>query len=337
MRVQLKNIGDQVIVITGASSGIGLATAKMAAEKGAKLVLAARSEEALKQVTKDISANGGEAIYVVADVGDEAEVRRIADEANARFGGFDTWVNNAGVSIYGRLVDIPLDEQKRMFDTNYWGLVVGSTVAAQHLRQRGGAIINVGSTLSDRAIPLQGSYSASKHAVKGFTDAFRMELGHDGAPISVTLIKPGAIDTPYNEHAKSYLGFEPKHTPPVYPAESVAEAILYAAENPVRDLFVGGAAKILALAEKYSPRLADKLMEAFTFETQKSDTPKSSNEESGLDTPSREARVNGNYDGHVAQHSLYTKASIHPFVTGGLLLAGVGLAYAVAKARTQTR
>jgi short-subunit dehydrogenase len=333
MRVQLKNIEAQVIVITGASSGIGLATAQMAAAKGAKLVLAARSEEALKRIVNDIAANGGDAIYVVADVGDEADVQRIADRATERFGGFDTWVNNAGVSIYGKLSEVPLDEQRRMFDTNYWGVAVGSIVAGRQLRKRGGAIINVGSILSERAIPLQGGYSASKHAVKGFTDALRMELEHDDAPVSVTLIKPGAIDTPYNEHAKSYLGVEPKHTPPVYPAEAVAEAILYAAENPVRDLYVGGAAKVIALAEKYTPRLTDKFMEAFTFETQRSNTPKDSDEPSSLEVPSGDGRVNGNYEGHVAQNSLYTKASIHPFVTGGLLLAGVGLAYAVAKAR----
>jgi short-subunit dehydrogenase len=333
MKVQLKNIEAQVMVITGASSGIGLATAKLAAEKGAKLVLAARSEETLNRIVTDIGANGGEAIYVVADVGDETEVQRIADKATERFGGFDTWVNNAGVSIYGKLAEVPIDKQRKMFDTNYWGLVAGSIVAARQLRKRGGAIINVGSVLSDRAIPLQGGYCASKHAVKGFTDAFRMELEHDDAPVSVTLIKPASIDTPYNVHAKSYLGVEPRQTPPVYPAEAVAEAILYAAENPVRDLYVGGAAKALALAEKCTPRLTDKFLGAFTFESQRSNTPKRSDDRSNLESPSGEGRVNGNYNGHVAQNSLYTKASLHPFVTGGLLLAGVGLAYAVAKAR----
>src|SRR5436305_7369106 len=240
---RLKKLSEQTIVITGASSGIGLVTARMAAKQGARLVLAARSEEALRQLVDEIRTEGGEAVYVVADVGHEDDVLRIRDAAMRSFGGFDTWVNNAGVSIYGRVLDVSLADHRKLFETNYWGLVHGSRIAAEHLKQRGGAIINVGSSLSDRAIPLQGTYCASKHAVKGFTDALRMELEEEGAPISVTLIKPSAIDTPYKDHAKNYLPQEPKNPPPVYAPETVAHAILRAATHPVRDVFVGGAAK----------------------------------------------------------------------------------------------
>ncbi|HEX8920718.1 MAG TPA: SDR family oxidoreductase, partial [Pyrinomonadaceae bacterium] len=187
MNVQLKKLGEQIIVITGASSGIGLVTARTAARQGAKLVLAARSEDALRQLVDEIKMEGGEAISVVADVGQEQDVRRIAEAAIQRFGGFDTWVNNAGVSIYGRVLEVSMEDHRQLFETNYWGLVHGSRVAAEHLRTRGGAIINVGSSLSDRAIPLQGTYCASKHAVKGYTDVLRMELEEEDAPISVTL------------------------------------------------------------------------------------------------------------------------------------------------------
>jgi short-subunit dehydrogenase len=327
----LKKLKNQVIVITGASSGIGRATARMAADSGARLVLAARSEPALRELANQINSRGGEAVAVAADVGNEEDVKRIAEVANERFGGFDTWVNNAGVSIYGRVSDVPLDDQRRLFDTNYWGVVYGSLIAAEQLAHRGGAIINVGSTVSDRALPLQGAYSASKHAVKGFTDSLRMELEHDDAPVSVTLIKPGAINTPYIDHAKNYLGVKPTFPPPVYAPEVVAEAILYAAENPVRDLFAGGGGKALSFAEKYAPRITDKLMELWGFDSQKSDKPAPARDADGLHRPSGGGPAQGTYDGHVSKTSLYTKGSMHPLVAGGLVLAGVGVAYALAK------
>ena len=238
MEVKLKKLEDQVVVITGASSGIGLVTARKAAERGAKLVVAARAEGALRRLVEEINSKGGEAVYVVADVGREEDVRRIAETAAGRFGGFDTWVNNAGVSIYGRLLDTPVEDMRRMFDTNFWGTVYGSLVAAESLRLRGGALINVGSTLSDRAIPIQGAYSASKHAVKAFTDALRMELEAEGAPVSVTLVKPGTIDTPYRKHAKNLLEKEPALPPPAYAPEAAADAILHCAETPVRDVML---------------------------------------------------------------------------------------------------
>ena len=137
MRINLKPVHDQVIVITGASSGIGLATARLAAKRGARLVLAARSEGDLHQLADEIARAGGQAVPVAADVGSEADIRRIANEAVRHFGGFDTWVNNAGVSIYGRAMDIDLDDMRRLFDTNVWGVIVGSRVAVEHLRQRG--------------------------------------------------------------------------------------------------------------------------------------------------------------------------------------------------------
>src|SRR5215213_3629310 len=164
MTIKLKKLSDQVIVITGASSGIGLVTARLAAKRGARVVLNARNEAALRQVTDEINAQGGEAIYVAGDVGQFETVQQIADETIRRFGGFDTWVNNAGVSIYGPILDQSLADQRRLFETNYWGVVHGSIVACAHLRTRGGALINVGSVLSDVAIPVQGTYCATKRS-----------------------------------------------------------------------------------------------------------------------------------------------------------------------------
>ncbi|HEY0003677.1 MAG TPA: SDR family oxidoreductase [Pyrinomonadaceae bacterium] len=325
MNVKLKKLEEQVIVITGASSGIGLVTARLAARRGARLVLAARSEDALQQLVYEITSSGGEAIYIVADVSQEEDVRRIALMALDRFGGFDTWVNNAGVSIYGRIMDVSIEDQRQLFETNFWGVVYGSRIAAEHLRQRGGALINVGSVLSDRAIPIQGTYCASKHAVKGFTDALRMELEEEAAPISVTLIKPSAIDTPYRDHAKNYLEVEPMNPPPVYAPETVAEAILHCAEHTERDVFIGGGGKALSVSGNYTPRLTDKVMEWTMFDLQRSDRPAGKREENGLYGPSGTLEERGGYPGHVAESSLYTKASLHPLVTGVVLL-GAGLA-----------
>jgi short-subunit dehydrogenase len=331
MGLRLKKLSDQVVVITGASSGIGLTTARMAAKRGAKLVLAARNECALRQLADEIRQGGGEAAPVAADVGSEDAVRKVARTAVERFGGFDTWVNNAGASVYGRMLDVPTADHRRLFETNFWGVVYGSLEAARHLSGRGGphagAIINVGSEVSDRAIPLQGMYSASKHAVKGFTDALRMELEEAEAPISVTLVKPAAINTPFPEHGKNYMDEEPALPTPMYAPEVVAEVILHCAETPVRDVYAGGSAKFDAVQGALAPRLTDWLMETLFFVKQKSGRPPHRADDA-LDAPTTGLRERGSYAGPVRESSVYTKASLHPALTTGLLLVGAGLAAA---------
>jgi short-subunit dehydrogenase len=326
MAVSLKKVAHQVIVITGATSGVGLVTAREAARRGARLVLAARNEPALKQLAAELTGRGNEVVYVVADVGDEAQVRSIAQAAIMRFGGFDTWINNAGVSIYGRTEDIPLEDQKRLFDTNFWGVVHGSLVAVEHLRQRGGALINIGSEGSDVALPLQGIYSASKHAVKGFTDALRMELEHSGAPVSVTLVKPAALDTPYLPHARNYLEVEPRLAAPVYAPEVAASAILFAAQRPRRDIFVGGASKLASASSRFAPRTTDWLLKRTMFWMQRTDRPARTADDDGLYEGSGSLRERDGTSARVHEWSLYTKAATHPkttfaAVTVGLLFA----------------
>jgi short-subunit dehydrogenase len=325
MNVKLKRLSEQVMVITGASSGIGLVTARMAAKRGMRLILNARNEKALQRVCQEIRQAGGEAYPVAGDVGSEEDVQKIADEAIRRFGGFDTWVNNAGVSIYGPVLDQSLEDQRRLFETNYWGVVHGSRVACAHLRERGGALINVGSVLSDIAIPIQGTYCATKHAVKGYTDALRLELEAEGAPIAVTLIKPSAIDTPYVQHAKNLLPSEPMNPAPVYAPDTVAEAILHCAEHPERDVYVGGAGKMLAEAGHHLPRLIDKVMESRMIDQQQSGRPKPANRPDSLHAPSADGEERGRYPGHVSESSVYTKASVHPLITGSVI-AGLGIA-----------
>jgi NAD(P)-dependent dehydrogenase (short-subunit alcohol dehydrogenase family) len=215
MRVRLKRVEDQVIVITGGTSGIGLATARRAAARGARVVVTSRDQEDLEDAVVEIERHGGRALPVVADVTVPSQVEEVARLAIHTYGRIDTWVNNAGVSFFGRLMEAPIEDMRRVFEVNFWGTVYGSRAAVPHLRRQGGALINIG-----------------RLAVKGFTDALRVELREEGAPVSVTLIKPSSVAMPG----------------PGYDPEMAAEAILAATERPVRELAIGPASRLLAFA-----------------------------------------------------------------------------------------
>jgi NAD(P)-dependent dehydrogenase (short-subunit alcohol dehydrogenase family) len=321
MPPRLKKVEDQVMVITGASSGIGLVTAKMAAARGARVLLAARNERDLGGAVEAIRRRGGRAAYATADVANPDDVAGVAEAAIREYGRIDTWINNAAVAVYGRLMALPLSDMRRQFDVNYWGQVYGSRAAIPHLRRQGGALINVASALADRAIPLQGNYCAAKHALKGFTDALRMELEEEGAPVSVTLIKPGSIDTPLFDKARTLLAVEPQPVPPVYAPELVARAILHCAEHQVRDLVVSGMGKVLSLAGTVAPRLTDRYMERSTFKAQMSDQPVTGARQDNLYDPLEyDGGERGrNWSGRVHARSFQTAAALHPARSAGML------------------
>ena len=325
MRIKLKKLRDQVIVITGASSGIGLTTAEMAAQAGARVVLSSRNEADLRKAVERIRAAGGRATYFVADVADASAVERLAAHAIAEFGGFDTWVNNAGLGLYGRTTEVPLADKRQLFDINFWGVVHGCRAAVPHLRSRGGALINIGSIVSDVASPLLGIYSASKHAVRGYTDALRMELEEEGAPIAVTLVKPAAINTPFIEHAANYMDAEPEFPAPVYAPEVVADAILRCAVRPTRDVTVGGAGKMITAMSTLAPRLTDLYFETTMFEQQKRNEPPHSPD--ALYTPQRDGRRRGPTQRMTLPRSAYTRAALSdvgrvlPFIAAGAIVA----------------
>ncbi|MDQ3038128.1 MAG: SDR family oxidoreductase [Myxococcota bacterium] len=318
--VQLKPIEEQVIVITGASSGIGLATARLAAERGARVVLSAWDEHGLRIAAEEIRATGGEAIAVVADVSDVDAVRRVADVAIETYGRIDTWLSNAGVHLFGELMDNSEEDMRRIFDVNYWGVVHGAMVAVPHLAKQGGALLTMASVLSSRSVPLQGIYGASKHAVKGITDALRVELESNGVPVVVTTIMPAAIHTPIVGHSKSLMMERAQLPPPMYDPYVAARAILHVAEHPRRQLIIGGSGWVATLGEKVAPSLTDRLMELFLYPLQR--TRGAPRESHSLHEPPREQpATHDESQRFLLQHSLYTWASLHR----GRALAALGV------------
>ncbi|MBC7973967.1 MAG: SDR family oxidoreductase [Myxococcales bacterium] len=271
-----KPLNQQVIVITGASQGIGRETALQLATKGASLVLAARNDEALAELARQVERLGGQAETVVTDVAEHEQVERLAQRAIDRFGRIDTWVNNAAVSIYATVEQMEPEEMERLVRVNLLGQMYGARAAIPHLkRQGGGTIVNVGSALSERAVPLQSAYVASKHGIQGFSEALRLELMHEQTGIDVVLILPSSMNTPLFNFARSKMGVQPMPVPPVYEPRAVAEAICHAAEHGGREIVVGGWGKLLTVGQWLSPSLLDRYMlqGARAWKQQKTDRP----------------------------------------------------------------
>lgn len=326
MAEALKPLAKQVMVITGASSGIGLATARRAAAAGAKVVLAARNSEALDEAVVAIRNKGGQAAALDIDIADEGAAERLAAKTIETFGTIDTWVNDAAVALYAKLEDVTLEEHRRVFDVGYFGLVQASLVAVKHLKDKPGALINIGSVLSNRAIQFQGAYSAMKAAVLNFTDALRMELEDDGSPMQVTLIKPASIDTPYPEHARNKLDKPARLPQPIYDVELVAKAICFAAEHRRRQLVVGGGGVALTALGPALPRLSDLVMETFYDEkAQTGGVPPGSGTSDNLFEPREDGRTESNQQPFTRQTSLYLEAQMHPVATAAII-GGLGAA-----------
>jgi short-subunit dehydrogenase len=334
MKVQLKPLSEQVIVITGASSGHGLETARRAAAAGARVVLIARDGDALARIRDQIRAEGGRAVTFVADVGQEVEVEQAAAFAIQSFGGFDTWVNNAGVGVYAPALETPTADHRQVFETNYWGVVYGSLAALRHLKDKpgGGALINVGSINSDMPSPVISSYTASKHAVKGFTDSLRLEMMAAEAPVSITLVKPGPVGTPFPQHGRNLTGRKAQLPPPLYAPGLVADAILDAAQHPRRSLTVGGIAKLQVVGAALMPLLFDRIAKNMGVLLSDPIRPVPKKEGNLYAPDGRDGVVDGDQKGRPV--SAFTAARTHPALAlGALAVVGAAMGFGVARSR----
>jgi NAD(P)-dependent dehydrogenase (short-subunit alcohol dehydrogenase family) len=322
---KLKPVGEQVVVLIGASSGIGRETALRFARKGARVVVSARSEEGLDSLVEKIRAEGGDASYVVAEVTDFDQVKAVADRAVEEYGRLDTWVHLAAVGLFATFEQTTPEEFERVIDVNLMGQVYGAMAALPHIKREGrGTLIHISSMGAKRSIPLQSAYCASKHGIDGFLEALRVELKHEGWPISVTQVMPATINTPFFDKARTKLGVKPVAPPPIYGPNIVADAILHAAENSARDLVVGGAARAVISTQTVSPRLLDAVLKRVGFEVHYTDEPKPADAPDNLFGPIEGHNTSeGSFGDRAHPKSLYNWLEMHPVVRRG---AAAGMA-----------
>src|SRR5215204_2468941 len=324
--MQLKPIEEQVVVLMGASSGIGRETALRCAEMGARVVVSARSEKGLASLVEEIEDKGGEAMAISAEVSEFEQVKAVADGAVEEYGRLDTWVHLAAVLLVASVEDTSPEEFERVVDVNLMGQVYGAMAALPHMkREGGGALIHVSSMGAKRSIPLQSASCASKHGIDGFLESLRVELPHEKQPISVTQVMPATINTPFFDKARTKLGVKPVAPPPIYQPGIVSEAILHAAENPVRDLVVGGAAKAVILSQALSPKLLDVLLRLRGFEVHYTREPKPEDAPDNLFGPiDAHNTVEGSFGDLAHPRSLYNWLELHPTVKRGAV-AGMAI------------
>ena len=285
---------SEVVVITGASAGVGRATAKVFAENGARIGLIARGREALEGALADVEAAGGKAMSLPSDVAHPGEVEAAAQEVESRFGPIDVWVNNAMTTVFSPFKEITPEEFKRATEVTYLGTVYGTMAALKRMLPRNqGCIVQVGSALAYRSIPLQAPYCGAKHAIRGFTDSVRSELLHDKSQIHLTMVQLPAINTPQFSWCKTRLPRHPQPVPPVFQPEVAARAIYWAAHQRRREVFLGGSTLKAIFGNKVAPALLDRYLARTGYDAQQTDQPVSPDRPANLFEP-----VPGDYGAH---------------------------------------
>ncbi len=323
MAIKLKLINEQVVVVFGASSGIGRIAALNFAERGAKVVVAARSENGLKSLVAEIENKGGEAYYQIADAADFEQVKAVADKTFEKFGRLDTWVHSAGAFLFAKVEQTEPEEYKRLIEVNLLGQIYGAKAALPYLKKSGGALIHISSVEAWRTVPFQSAYGASKHGINGFVQALRVELAHDKVPVSVSQILPAAINTPIYDKGRNKTPFKPRPVPPIYHPQIVSDAILYAAENSVTDLIAGGAGVGVVWAERFSPRFAEWLTEKIGFIGQKTDEKIDGEYAGSLFEPVENFdTIEGRFSDEQLKSDPITWLTTHPAAKNALLTAG---------------
>ena len=319
----LKPINEQVVVIVGASRGIGRQTATRFAERGARLVLASRDADALTEVEAACRQAGAADVAVIpANVTKPADMDALASGAVDRFGRIDSWVHVAGVDLWSTFEETSPKEFRRIIETNLLGPAYGAMAALPALRATGGgALIAVSSVEAEVPLPWQSAYAASKHGMDALLRTLRMELEAEGAPIAVTQIQPSGIDTPLFKWARTRIGVQPKPVAPVYDPDVVAQLILHAAEHPSRELVAGGSGWFFRLAHRLAPDMTDRAMTVFGFSGQKTKTPKGDATLSNLDQPPPTSEIRGGFGGR--RFSIVNQVQMLPAAVRVAALAGL--------------
>jgi NAD(P)-dependent dehydrogenase (short-subunit alcohol dehydrogenase family) len=323
----------QTVVITGASAGIARATARLYGARGANVGLIARGQAGLDGAAQDVVEAGGQALAVSTDVADHAQVEKAATEIEAQFGPIDVWINVAFASVFAPFAEITPDEFRRVTEVSYLGFVHGTMAALSRMRPRGaGTIVQVGSALSERAIPLQSAYCGAKHAINGFTESLRCELLHEGSSVHVTVVQMPAVNTPQFSWVLSRLPRHPQPVPPIYQPEVAAHGVLYAADHPQRKQYwVGGSTAATLLAQKVAPALLDRYLAKTGFDSQqtKQEVPAGSRADNLFDPVDRptgsDHGAHGAFDDQSHQRSAQLWMSHHPALTGAVA-AGAAVA-----------
>jgi NAD(P)-dependent dehydrogenase (short-subunit alcohol dehydrogenase family) len=338
--VELKPIENQVVVLMGASSGIGRETALRLAKRGAKMVVAARSEAGLRSLEDDLRELGGEVTTVVADVSEFEQVEAVAQSAVEEYGRLDTWVHLAAVGLFAPFDQTRPEEFRRVLDVDLMGQVYGAIAALPRIKREGrGALVHISSVVGKRSAPLQSAYSASKHGIDGFLESLRVELLQEGwSSIAVTNVMPAAINTPFFTKARTKLGVKPKGFPPIYQPGVVADAILYSAEKAPREIVAGGAGKGMLLTQRVSPRLMDALMVRGGFGSQMTDEPKSTTDPDGLFAPMEgQDRTEGEFGEQALPRSYLTWLDVRPSLKWSIGVAGAAVALGALRAKSGER
>jgi NAD(P)-dependent dehydrogenase (short-subunit alcohol dehydrogenase family) len=328
----------QVIVITGASAGVGRATALRFAREGWCIGLVARDREALEAVKREVEARGGSALVATADVSDADAVFAAADLVESTFGRIDVWINDAMVTVFSPVWDMTPAEFRRVTEVTYLGFVHGTMAALRHMRPSNrGKIIQIGSALAYRGIPLQSAYCGSKHAIRGFTNSLRTELIHERSGISVTMMELPAVNTPQFDWARTHMPRQPRPVAPIVQPEVIARAVFDAVRHPRREYWIGLSTLKVILGNIALPGFLDRYLAKVAFQGQQTKAPVASDRQDNLTKPVHALhRTRGRFGNEAAEKAVVVvgpAARVAPIVVGGLLLFATGMLAAAAAGR----
>jgi NAD(P)-dependent dehydrogenase (short-subunit alcohol dehydrogenase family) len=329
-----------VVVVTGATAGVGRATAVAFAREGARVGLVARGGDGLEGARQEVEAAGGEALVLPADVSNAEEVETAAGLAERELGPIDIWVNNAMVTVFSFFADLAPEEFRRVTEVTYLGTVHGTMAALRRMRPRDrGTIVQVGSALAYRGIPLQAAYCGAKHAVKGFTESLRTELLHEGSAVRVTMVHLPALNTPQFDRGRTHLPWQPQPVPPIYQPELAAEAVLLSVRTGRRELYVGWPTVATVLGNKLAPGAMDRYLAATGIESQHTDEPADPERPDNLYAPlPGDPGTHGRFDAEAHDGSVELLPSEHRAASSLALLGAVALgASAVRRGRRRAR